>query len=164
MKVGEPPVPKWGYSVASLDPETTVKASGRELRVSHKSAMEVCRAIKGMKLDDAKEFLEQVMQKTKAVPFRRHKKKMPHRKGLQKAAAGKYPVRAAAKIMDVLESAESNALYKGLDTERLKIVHAAAYPGMKIKRYIPRAMGRATPRFETLCHVEIVLEQTGGET
>ena len=95
MKVGEPPVPKWGYSVASLDPETTVKASGRELRVSHKSAMEVCRAIKGMKLDDAKEFLEQVMQKTKAVPFRRHKKKMPHRKGLQKAAAGKYPVRGS---------------------------------------------------------------------
>ena len=55
-------------------------------------------------------------------------------------------------------------MYKGLDTELLRVVHAAAYPGAKIKRYITRAMGRATPRFETLCHVEIVLEQVGGET
>ncbi|MCW4020105.1 MAG: 50S ribosomal protein L22 [Candidatus Bathyarchaeota archaeon] len=164
MKVGEFPVPKWGYSVMGLDPNTTVQASGRELRVSPKSAREVCTAIKGMKLDEAREFLEQVRQKRKAVPFRRFNKKMPHRRGLQKIAAGRYPVNAAGKILEILESAESNAMYKGLDTENLRVVHASAYPGTKIKRYIPRAMGRATPRFETLCHVEIVLEQVGVET
>jgi large subunit ribosomal protein L22 len=156
-------LPKWGYSVAGLDPETTVKASGRELRVSPKSAVEVCTAIKGMKLDEAKTFLEQVQQKKKAVPFRRHKKTVPHRKNLQKIAAGRYPAKAASTILEVLESAESNATFKGLDIERLRVAHAAAYPGMKIKRIIPRAMGRATPRNETLCHVEIVLEQVGGE-
>ena len=33
-------MPKWGYSVIAeeLDPEKTVKASGREIRVSHKHA------------------------------------------------------------------------------------------------------------------------------
>jgi large subunit ribosomal protein L22 len=163
MKVGVHPVPKWGYSVIDLDPDTTVKASGRDLRVSPKAAREVCTAIRGMKLDEAKEFLEQVRQKKKAVPFRRHKKKLPHRRGLQKVAAGRYPANAAQKILEIIESAESNAMYKGLETEQLRVVHAASYPGAKIKRYIPRAMGRATPRFETLCHVEIVLEQRGGE-
>jgi large subunit ribosomal protein L22 len=163
MKVGVRLMPKWGYSVIGLDPDTTVKASGRQMRVSPKSAREVCAAIRGMNLDQAKEYLTQVTQKKKAVPFRKHNKKIPHRKGLQKIAAGRYPVKAASKILEVLEGAESNAMFKGLDTEKMKVAHAVAYPGMKIKRQIPRAMGRATPRFETLCHIEIVLEQVGGE-
>jgi len=59
----------------------------------------------------------------------------------------------------VLENAEVNAEYNGFDRERLRIIHAAAYPGMKIRRYIPRAFGRTTPYFKTLCHVELVLEE-----
>ena len=164
MAVGDCPLPKWGYSVVGLDSDVMVKASGRELRISPKSAREVCVAIKGMKLDEAKEFLEQVIKKKKAVPFKRFSKKLPHRRGLQKAAAGRYPVKAARKILSVLENAEANANFKGLDTENLKIIHASAYPGAKIKRYVPRAMGRATPRFKTLCHVEIVLGEVGGRS
>ncbi len=152
-------MPEWGYSVLELDPEKTAKASGRELRVSPKSTREVCNTIKGMKLDQARNFLRQVILEKKPVPFRRHKKKAGHRRGLQKAYAGRYPAKAAQKVLEVLENAEANAEYKGLDIERLRIIHASAYPGMKIKRYIPRAFGRATPRFETLCHVELVLEQ-----
>jgi len=162
LEVGECRVPKWGYSVVDLDPDVTVKASGRELRVSPKAAREVCTTIKGMKLDEAKEFLQQVALKKKAVPFRRYNKKIPHRRGLQKVAAGRYPVKAAQKILEVIESAEANAIHRGLDVEQLKVVHASAYPGAKIKRSIPRAMGRSTPRFGTLCHIEIVLEQRGG--
>ena len=51
-------------------------------------------------------------------------------------------------ILDVLESAQSNAENKGLDVDRLRIIHAAAYPGMKNKRYTPRAHGRASPKYE----------------
>ncbi|MFQ5999281.1 MAG: 50S ribosomal protein L22 [Candidatus Bathyarchaeia archaeon] len=155
-------MPKWGYSVTELDQDKTVKASGREIRVSPKAAREVCKTIKGMKLDQAKDYLQQVMAKKKPVPFRRFKKKVGHRHGMQKASAGRYPVKAAQKILRVLEGAEANAEYKGLDVERLRIIHASAYPGMKIKRYIERAFGRATPRFETLCHIELVLEETEG--
>ncbi|NIU84487.1 MAG: 50S ribosomal protein L22, partial [Candidatus Korarchaeota archaeon] len=84
-------MPEWGYSVLELDPEKTAKASGRELRVSPKSTREVCNTIKGMKLDQARNFLRQVILKKKPVPFRRHKKKVGHRRGLQKADAGRYP-------------------------------------------------------------------------
>jgi large subunit ribosomal protein L22 len=154
-------VPKWGYSIAEeeLDPEKTVKASGREVRVSHKSAREVCKTIKGMKLTQAKQYLRDVMDKKRAVPFRRFKKKAGHRHGLEKTYAGKYPVKAAEHILKIVEGAEANAEYKGLDTERLRIMHASAYPGMKIKRYMQRAQGRATPKFNTLSHIEIVLEE-----
>ncbi len=152
-------MPEWGYSVMGLDPEKTAKASGRELRVSPKSAREVCKTIKGMELDQARNFLRQVILKKKPIPFRRYKKKAGHRHGLQKAYAGRYPVKAAKKVLELLEGAEANAEYKGLDIERLRIIHASAYPGMKIKRYIQRAFGRSTPRFETLCHIELVLEQ-----
>jgi len=155
-------MPKWGYSITELDPEKTVKSSGRELKISPKHAREVCKTIKGMKLDQAKEFLQQVMEKKTPVPFRRYKKKVGHRHGMQKAYAGRYPVKAAQKILKVLEGAEINAEFKGLDVERLRIIHASAYPGMKIKRYIERSSGRASPRFETLCHVELVLEETEG--
>lgn len=161
-------VPKWGYSIAEeeLDPEKTVKASGRELRVSHKSAREVCKTIKGMMLNQAKRYLRDVMIKKRAVPFTRFKKKAGHRHGLEKAFAGRYPVKAVKHIVKILEGAEANAEYKGLDTERLRIIHASAYPGMKIKRYMQRAFGKSSPKFETLCHIEVALEEqpeTGGK-
>ena len=155
-------MPKWGYSITDLDQEKSAKASGRELRVSHKHAREVCKTLKGMKLGQAKDYLQQVILKKKAVPFRRFNKKVGHRHGLEKAFAGRYPVKAVKEILRVLEGAEANAEYKGLDMERLRIIHASAYPGMKIKRFIPRAFGRSSPRFNTLSHVELVLEEMEG--
>jgi len=152
-------MPKWGYSTTPTNPDITVKASARELRVSPKHATEVCSTIKGMKLYQAKTYLQNVVAKRQPVPIRKHKKKIPHRRGLQKAYAGRYPVKAAQKVLQVLENAEANAEYKGLDMERLKIIYASAHPGMKIKRYIQRAFGRSTPRFKTLCHIELILEQ-----
>jgi large subunit ribosomal protein L22 len=154
-------MPKWGYSITEeeLDPEKTVRASGRELRVSHKLAREVCKTIKGMKLTHAKQYLKDVISKKKAVPVRRFRKKAGHRHGLTKAFAGRYPIKASEKILKILNGAEANAENKGLDTERLRIIHASAYPGIKVKRYTPRAQGRMTPSFDTLTHVEIALEE-----
>ena len=159
-------MPKWGYSITEeeLYPEKTVKASGREVRVSHKSAREICKTIKGMMLIQAKKYLQEVVAKKRAVPFTRFKKKAGHRHGLEKAYAGRYPVKAARQILKILEGAEANAEYKGLDTDRLRIIHASAYPGMKIKRYTPRAFGRSSPEFETLTHIEIALEEQSLET
>lgn len=154
-------MPKWGYSIIAetLDPEKTAKASGRENRVSHKHAREVCKTIKGMPLANAKQYLRDVVAKKKAVPFTRYNKKAGHRHGLIKAAAGRYPIKAAGQILKIIQSAEANAENKGLDVERLRVLHAAAYGGTKVKRFTPRAHGRASPKFETLTHIEIVLEE-----
>jgi len=149
-------MPEWEYSIKELDPARTVKCAGRELRISPKAATEICRTIKGMKLDDAKKLLEEVIAKKRAIAYRRYKKEVPHKNLQEKWSAGRYPVKAAKKILKLLEELEANAEYKGLDVEKLRIIHAASQRGMKIKKYIPRAFGRSSPSFETLTHIELV--------
>ena len=91
-------MPKWGYSVIEemLNPEKTAKASGRELKISHKACREVCRAIKGMMLNNAKQYLRDVQAKKSAIPYIRYNKKLPHRHGLANAFSGRYPIKACA--------------------------------------------------------------------
>ena len=160
-------MPKWGYSVIDemLNEEKTAKASGRELKVSHKAAREVCRHIKGMMINDAKQYLRDVQAKKKSIPYTRYNKKLPHRHGLVNSFSGRYPIKACGEILSVLQSAQANAENKGLDVDRLRIIHAAAYQGIKLKRYKPRAQGRSSPKFDTTTHVEIVLDEkpTAGE-
>lgn len=154
-------MPNWKFSVQGLDKDKTAKAVGRELRVSPKNTREVCNTIKGMKLDRAKTYLEQVILLKRPVPFRRHNKKVGHRHGMQefKFHSGRFPEKSARMVYEVLANAESNAEYKGLDPERLTITHTAVMKGRIVRRYIERAHGRSSPYFKSLCHVEIVLSE-----
>ena len=86
---------------------------------------------------------------------------MAHKSGLHKWYAGRYPQKAARYILKVLKNLEANAEYKGLDVDKLVIVHAQAKKGRVIKRYMPRAFGRATPKFQQLTTVEFVAELRG---
>lgn len=160
-------MPKWGYSIIEekLNPDITAKASGRELKVSHKAAREVAKAIKGMDLAQAKEYLRDVMAMKKPIPYARFTKKLGHKGGMEKHCVGRYPIKTVERVLRVVKAAQANAENKGLDVDRLRIIHTAAYPGMKIKRYTPRAHGRASPKYDTTTHFEIVLEEkmTQGE-
>ncbi len=149
-------MPHWGYSVEELDPDRSIKCSGRELNISPKASREICLALKGLKLDEAKEFLEAVVDKRVPVPFRRYNKEIGHRRMPFKGYAGRYPVKAARAILRLLEEMEANAEYKGLNVENLHIIHAAAQRGRKVKRYIPRAFGRSSPKYNTQTHIELV--------
>ncbi len=152
-------MPQYGYSIFGLDPDRTAIASARELDISHKAAREICNTIKGMFLDKAKEYLEDVIDMKKAVPYKRHKKHVAHRKELSKWPSGRFPVKAAQKILEVLHNAENNAEFKGLDVERMKIIHASSHKAMILKRYLPRAHGSSSPRFNYLSHIELAIEE-----
>lgn len=151
-------MPNWGYSYAAQS-EKEAMASGRDLRVSFKEMVELLREIRGKKLSEAYRILDDVIALRRAVPFRRYNGGVPHRKGLHGFKAGRYPVKAAKLVKKVLKSAEHNAMNKDLDPENLYVKHAAAQMGMKLRRFFPRAYGRATPKVEQLVHVEIVLEE-----
>ncbi len=153
-------MPNWGYSFNAYEKDSMAKASGRELRISPKAAREICRHIRHMGLHQAKVFLEKVVTKEQAVPYRRHRKEVSHKAGLQGWYAGKYPVKAAQQALNILNELEANAEGKGLDTERMRIIHAAAYKGRILKRYFPRAFGRSSPNSEMLCHLEFVAQET----
>lgn len=154
-------MPKWNMTTNALglDKDRTAIGNGRDLHVSPKKTREVCRAIRGMTLTNAKKYLEQVIQLKAPVPFTRYNKLIPHRHGMQAwgTPQGRFPEKSARMVFEVLTNAESNAEYKGLDTEKLKIIHSCCLQARKTRRYIERAHGRSTPYFKTLSHVEIVL-------
>jgi len=154
-------MPNWNYSFQEgrYDMERLAKASGRDLRIKPKHGREICAVIKGMKLDQGKRFLESVISMSQSVPFRRHKKKQAHKKDLKvfKWYAGRYPIKAASRIYEILTAVESNAEYKGLDVDLCRIIHAATQRSRIIKRYIQRAHGRSSAKDKHLSHVEIVL-------
>ena len=152
-------MPSWKYSVQGLDPDKTAIASGRDLRIKPKVSREICHQLKGMKLEEAKVHLEGVMEKKIAVPYYRYRGKIPHRKELQGHDAGRFPEKAAGEILKVLESVKANAEFKGLYADRLRIIHVAAHKGRVIRKYIPRAFGRASPYFKHLTHVEVAVEE-----
>jgi len=152
-------LPSYKYSVIGLDPDKTVLASGRELNISPKHAREICTAIRGMLVDRAKTYLEEVIDMKRSVPFKRYNKKVGHRSDLKGWHTGRYPVKAAGKILELLNSLEKNAENKGLEVDRLLLIHAATQRGRKIKRIFPRAFGSSSPKVETLTHVELAAEE-----
>ena len=148
-------MPEFGYSFTQYNEVSDVRGSLREVDVSPKEAREVAEFIKGMSLDKAKSALQEVIEMKRLVPFRRYHKKVAHHK-IDGFYAGRYPVKAAKLFLKLLENLEANALYKGFDVSRLVIIHAAAYPGRKLVRYVPRAFGRRSPKTRVYVHLEAV--------
>jgi large subunit ribosomal protein L22 len=155
-------MPTWHYSYKVRDESKIAKAVQYDIPVSIKVMREVVAAIRGLKVSEAKEFLNRVIELKEPVPFRRYKGKQAHKRGLAdkwKWPIGRYPVKAAKYLLRLLEHAEANAENKGLDRDKLVIVHIAAHKGMTLKRWMPRAFGRATPKFRRTSHVEVVVEE-----
>lgn len=138
-------------SFQSYNKETMAKAQGRDLPISFKHSVNVCKFLKGKNLDKALSYLEKATEKEKAIPFKKYKRKQGHRKGME---IGKYPVKASREIIKILENLKNNAVDKGL-SENLKIIHAAANRAVSKES---RAMGgrsRST-------HVEFIAKEEEG--
>ncbi len=70
------------------------------------------------------------------------------------------PNRAAKPLLKLLRSAIANATNNSkLDKEKLYISSITVDEGPMIKRWLPRAMGRATPIHKKTSHVKIILEE-----
>lgn len=150
---------RFKYSIIGLDPDTTVTASGREMDISPKHAREICKEIKGMLVDRAKTYLEDVVEMKRSVPFRRYNRKVGHRSDLKGWDSGRFPVKAAERILDLLDSLEKNAENKGLEVDRLLLIHAASQRGRKVKRIFSRSHGSSSPKVNILTHVELAAEE-----
>ena len=75
---------------------------------------------------------------------------------------------AAVQIAKVLNSAVANAEQaaraqnEAVDVDRLYVKHAVINEGPKLKRFMPAAMGRATPIQKRTSHVEIIVAEKEG--
>ncbi|MCH8915307.1 MAG: 50S ribosomal protein L22 [Thaumarchaeota archaeon] len=149
---------RFSYAFQNYDVTRHVRASLREKEISHKHAREVAVAIKGLSIEKARDYLQAVIRKDRAVAFRRFKNQVGH-KSDPGMMSGRYPQKTAREFIKVLDNLESNAEYKGMDLDRLKIINATVHKGVIIKRFIPRAMGRATPKNNVLVHVELIAQE-----
>ena len=140
------------------NPEIHAAARGTGLDISPKAAREVCKAIKGMDLEKAKDYLERVIKMNQAVPFKRHDGKVGHRRG-KGMSTGRYPVKTAGAILKVIESAGNNGEAIHIDIENWRILHIATSRGVSVESRFPRARGRATPKMRESANVEVVLEE-----
>jgi large subunit ribosomal protein L22 len=153
-------MPQFGYAFQSYDKTKHVRASIREKDISHKHAREIAVAIKGRSIEKARELLENVIARKEAIPYRRYNNEVAHRSNIRDGFfAGRFPKKAASEFLRILDNLESNAEYKGMDLDRLRIVSAAVHKGTKLKRFQPRAMGRSSPKFDTLVHVEVIAQE-----
>ena len=149
---------KYSYAFQNYDSTRHVRAAMREKKISHKHARETAKAIKGLTLEKARDYMLSVIAKERAIPFARFKNQVGHRSdpGMM---SGRYPEKTAGEFLKLLDNLESNAEYKGMDMDRLKIINATSHKGVAIKRFIPRAQGRATDKNDILTHVELVAQE-----
>ncbi len=141
------------YSMQVND-EKTAKACVKDVDVSYKKAAVVMDAIRGMPLIKAERFLEEVIAKKRPVPFRKYNTSVGHRPG---GIIGKYPVKASKIILKLLKNVENNAENKGLDKEKLVIIHAKADKGAIIPRRAPK--GRWRRNDMVLAHMEVIVRE-----
>lgn len=72
---------------------------------------------------------------------------------------GRWPVKSAEFLLQLLRSAESNADYKGLDVDRMVIEHIHVNRAPKMRRRTYRAHGRINPYMSSPCHIELILAE-----
>ena len=106
------------------------KATAKYVRVTPRKADQVLQLIRGKRVDQATETLDFT------------------------------PKHVARVIGKVLKSAVANAVaMEGkINVEELRVKHAVAGAGPTMKRFLPRAQGRATPLLKRTSHITIVVE------
>ena len=76
----------------------------------------------------------------------------------------KFTPRKAARVVEkLIESALSNMESSGgWNIDEVKVQLVWADPGPTLRRYMPRAMGRATKILKRTSHIHVVLDEPGG--
>jgi large subunit ribosomal protein L22 len=107
-----------------------VKAVARYVRISPSKVRKVARAVKGKPVEDGLSVL------------------------------GLTPQRSAKVLGKIIRSAVANADQKSdIDVDNLSIANIVVNQGPSLKRFRPRAMGRATRILKRTSHITVVLAE-----
>eukprot|EP01103_Thecamoeba_quadrilineata_P003298 TRINITY_DN1308_c0_g1_i1.p1 TRINITY_DN1308_c0_g1~~TRINITY_DN1308_c0_g1_i1.p1 ORF type:complete len:192 (+),score=41.02 TRINITY_DN1308_c0_g1_i1:19-594(+) len=152
---------KTRYAREPGNPATIAKARGSNLRVHFKNTRETAMALKKMKLKVAIKYLENVIGKKDAIPFRRFLGGVGHHAQSKKykTVATRWPKKSCEYLISLLKNAQSNAEAKKLDIDRLFISHIQVNRAPKLRRRTYRAHGRINPYMTSPCHVELILQE-----
>lgn len=99
------------YSTEPKNPIKSVKSFGAYIRVHYKNTYETARAIRKMKLLEAKQYLDDVIDHKRCVPFRKYNGgvgRCAQAKAF-KHTQGRWPEKSCKAIKQLLNNLESNA-------------------------------------------------------
>ncbi len=147
-----------GYNIDKL-PEKYAKAMVKETDISMKDAVNIAHFLKGMNVESAKNLIDSVMEKKIPVPYFRYLDSVSHRRSI---GPGRFPIKAAKEFKKLLNDVSANAEFKGLSDD-LKIFHISASKGRVIKKFTPKAYGRAGAFFKDLINLEIIVTENEKE-
>merc|ERR1712093_748583 len=151
------------YSQAAENEAESCKAKGSHLRVHFKNTRETCLAIRGMMLKKAQSYLQHVLEKKEAIPFRRYCGGVGRTSQAKNAGStngqARWPKKSAEYVLNLLSNAEANAEMKSLDVDKLFIAHIQVNRAVQNRRRTYRAHGRINPYMSHPCHVEMILSQ-----
>jgi len=103
-----------------IERKEEAKARGKDLSISTKHSVAICRFIKNKRIEEAINDLEQVIKRKKAVPM---KGEIPHRKG-KGMERGRYPVKACKAFIKLLKDLAANSIINGLEEPYIYIAKA----------------------------------------
>lgn len=127
------------------------RAVGMALPISVKQSVEICNYIRNKNVSSAKKMLQDVIEKKAAVPFKRYNFDLGHK---TKVGPARYPEKASKEFIKLIDNAEANAQFKGLNTSNLVIAHASAHKAGKAWHF-----GRKSRRRMKRTNLEIVVEE-----
>ena len=136
-------------------------ARGKDLRTHWKNTFHVGRAIKGMLLNKAEEYLKEVLEHKRCIPYSR----FDHSVGRCSAAIqfgltkGRYPEKSVRLVLNLLQNAKSNAEAKKLNIEKLLVKNVFVNQATEGRRRTYRAHGSINAYCSSNCHVYIVCEE-----
>ena len=136
-------------------------SKGKDLLTHFKNTFHVGRAIKGMLLTKAEEYLKDVLDHKRCVPFSRY----DHSVGRCSAAIqfgltkGRYPEKSVRIVLDLLKNAKANAEAKKLNVEKMLIKNVLVNQATEGRRRTYRAHGSINAYCSSNCHVEIICEE-----
>jgi large subunit ribosomal protein L22 len=123
---------------------------------SYKDLAQVCGRVRGKDASWAVSFLEKAAKAEIPVLYKRHNKRLGHRRELG-GKKGRYPKKAAMIVLKLLKTAVSNGVVKGLG-EDYRIVAANANKKYSYPRMAPK--GRRARAYYELARLEMVLKPT----
>lgn len=145
----------YNYTDAEYNKEHMARAVGRSMPISTKASIEIANSIRHKTVARAKVILQDAIALKKPIKYTRFTEGAGHKPGM---ASGKYPQRACGEILKLVETVESNAQFKGLNTSELIISHMAAQDAGNVWRY-----GRHKRRKQKRTHIEIIVEEGKAE-
>ncbi|KAG8479759.1 hypothetical protein CXB51_029608 [Gossypium anomalum] len=153
----------WQYRAYSIG--QIIRAPYYEATYLGMNTRETAFAIRKLPLTKAKKYLEDVIAHKQAIPFRRFcggVGQTAQAKNRHSNGQGRWPVKSAKFILDLLKNAESNAEVKGLDVDSLIILtykskgaeHIVHTEGLTLCLFFRYAAYMSSP-----CHIELILSE-----